>query len=249
MSKLFGCLICALCVGSNALGVEVRHIAQTKVEAKILAALDKPFDFDYEAMPLSKVVSAISERFAIPVNLDVSALEASAISPDCEVTIHLKGATLEAGLQKLARDLYEVSFVVTPKALVITSADTAESEEIIRVYDASRFSDPAASPDPRSSEAIEGVANLVRDFVIPEPVAAPAPDAKEVANGGRGTVRYVSSVPFGSSYELSPRVGVFGHLLIVKASASQQAQVQSLLSQVYAGLNPEQADAEVPVTP
>lgn len=236
-------LMCAALISRAALAVEVHHVPRTTVEKNILKALDRDFDFSYEQVPLSTVVSVLGEELKVPVVIDTAALDAVGVSSDMEVSLRLHGATVAAGLEMMLKEM-DLYYLVTPRALVITSRDEADSIPFVRVYDVSAIAGlgfsttrNSESADLREASSSSGsVAKLVKTFVFPELDAPKAAPAQVAENANRRAVMF-------ASYEYTedaPCVGTFGDLLVVKGSASQHKSVCDLLSQVYAGQNPEE---------
>ena len=106
--------------------------AQERIEHSLEQPLRSPLSF--VQTPLSEVMEQIREEFDIPILFDVAALEASAISPDVEVTIELNNIRLRTALDLMLKQLENLTYIIDQEVLLITTQDEADQRLRVVVY-------------------------------------------------------------------------------------------------------------------
>lgn len=114
-------------------------VGETESEAveKIEQALRGPLHstgFEFVDTPLSDVVSALQDDYGIPIKMDHKALEEIGIGSDEPVTINLHNISLRSALRLMLKQL-QLTYVIKDEVLLITTAQEAESQLKICVYD------------------------------------------------------------------------------------------------------------------
>jgi hypothetical protein len=102
-------------------------------QAKILAALDQPTEFDFQDRPLGEVVNIFKETYEIEILLDRKALSDARIDRDAPITQTLKNISLRSGLRLMLAQL-DLTYVARDGCLLITSKVEAESKLTLKVY-------------------------------------------------------------------------------------------------------------------
>lgn len=116
------------------------------MERQILAALDQPATVEFVEQPLRDVVNHLAQQHGIPLILMVQKLTEASVSPDTPITKNLKDISLRTALSLILKDL-ELTFVLRNEALLITTPEDAESEEISVVYPVHDLVQTDAGPD------------------------------------------------------------------------------------------------------
>ncbi|MDG2223474.1 MAG: sigma-70 family RNA polymerase sigma factor [Rubripirellula sp.] len=104
-----------------------------EAEAKIASALDTESSLNFSELPLSEVISSITETYSIPIAIDHHALEDIGLSAEEPVTISLKEVKLRSILNSILSPL-ELTYTVRDEVLVITENFKAEEDLITRIY-------------------------------------------------------------------------------------------------------------------
>jgi hypothetical protein len=115
---------------------EIRAATPAEAERRIDAVLAKPLrsPLDFIEVPLSAVLTAISEEYDIPIQFDATALEAVAQSPETEVSITISNVSLGTALDLMLRNVSDVSYLIDNEVLLITTEDEVQSRPEVRVY-------------------------------------------------------------------------------------------------------------------
>lgn len=138
---LFGLLAGATTAEDEVPGISVLKVvsdepdrSDSEAEDKILRKLIKT-DVDLAVVdsPLKDVAELLSERLEVPIRLNVRALEDVALAPDIPVTFNLRGAKAHTLLRLLLRQL-DLTYLVEPSGIVITTPGEAENHEQARFY-------------------------------------------------------------------------------------------------------------------
>jgi hypothetical protein len=112
---------------------------------RIQQALSQTTSLEFMDAPLSEVVDYLKSVADIPILIDRRALDEIGIGTDAPVTISLEGISLNSALKLLLRQL-ELTVVIDDEALVITTAEEAETRREIRVYAVPDLKTPAYLP-------------------------------------------------------------------------------------------------------
>ena len=96
-------------------------------QAKILAALDRPIEFDFQDRPFDGVIDYFEKQYGIEILLDNKALDDAGIRVNLPITLALKNITLRSALRLLLTQL-DLMYVVGDGYLMITSKTEAETE-------------------------------------------------------------------------------------------------------------------------
>jgi hypothetical protein len=94
-------------------------------ELAIRGALTKNVDFDYVDTPIEKFAKSIAEKYHVPVNLDLKALNDLGITGETTLTKVVKGVPLQSALRLTLRDL-GLSYMIYDDAIRITSPDVVD---------------------------------------------------------------------------------------------------------------------------
>jgi hypothetical protein len=93
----------------------------------------------------------LREEYDLPIQFDLTALEAAAATPDVEVTIEVNNMSLRSALELTLRQVEDLTYVIDNEVLLITTQDEADQRLRIVVYrvdDLVRVGDgPLQSPD------------------------------------------------------------------------------------------------------
>jgi hypothetical protein len=100
---------------------------------QIRAALEEPTAFDYFDVPLAEVARNISSQYDIPVLLDHRALQDVGIDAGLAITASYRRLPLRQALAYLLRE-FELTYLISDEALVITTDEAAERRMSLRVY-------------------------------------------------------------------------------------------------------------------
>lgn len=110
--------------------------ARQDIEAKdaIAEALrTKTFDLNLIDTPVETFARQLEKHLGVPVRLNAHAMEQLGLSPDMPITYAMSGLRAQTHLKLLLRQL-ELTYVVTPHEVVITTHDDAEWREEARFY-------------------------------------------------------------------------------------------------------------------
>lgn len=102
-------------------------------QSGILAALDRPAEFDFQERPLRDVLNYFKQKHKIEILVDDKALKIAGVGTDARITLTLKNITLRSALRLLLRQL-ELTYVMGDSYLLITSETEAESKLSLKVY-------------------------------------------------------------------------------------------------------------------
>ncbi len=102
-------------------------------QAKILAALDQPTEFDFQERPLGEVMDYFKQQHELRIVLDNRALSDEGLDADTPVTQTLKNIRLWSALRLLLEQL-DLTYVVRDGYLLITTKTEAENKLRIKVY-------------------------------------------------------------------------------------------------------------------
>jgi hypothetical protein len=114
-------------INNDTTASEVSHPRQQSLLERIELALDSvikaPFDVADE--PLIEIIAILQADYDIPILFDHSALSELAISPETEVTLHVRNITFRKTLELLFRQsgLEDLTFVVDDEVLLAGVAE------------------------------------------------------------------------------------------------------------------------------
>jgi len=113
---------------------------RSATEEKIRAALDEDTYLEFIETPLEQVVDFLKEQHAIPIEMDVRALDDVGIGTDVLITRNSKGISLRSALQLLLDDL-ELTYIIKHEVLMITTTEAADAHVETHVYSLHRLGD------------------------------------------------------------------------------------------------------------
>jgi hypothetical protein len=102
-------------------------------QAKILAALDQPTEFDFKERPFGEVIDYFHQKHEIKILLDRKSLRDAGIDTDAPITQTLKNIRLRSALRLMLAQL-DLTYVVGDGYLLITSENEAENKLSVKVY-------------------------------------------------------------------------------------------------------------------
>ena len=108
----------------------------TRNEKRIYEALEQTVTqtFEFEETPLRAAIQQLQDEFDIPIVPDVQALNDAGIDLDATtVTQKLSGISLRSALRLLLKDA-GLTYLVKDEVLLITTAEKAKEELIVKVY-------------------------------------------------------------------------------------------------------------------
>ncbi|MHB1037911.1 MAG: vWA domain-containing protein [Pirellulales bacterium] len=109
-------------------------LAQQKPnERKILEALDKDTDLEFEQTPLGDAVTELATQHGINIQLDTKALTDAGAGTDTPVTLYLKGISLRSALRLMLKSM-DLTYTIQDEVLLITTPEEAGQRLSKRVY-------------------------------------------------------------------------------------------------------------------
>lgn len=138
-------------------------------QAKILAALDQPTEFEFRERPLGEVIDFIKQKHDLQILLDNKALEDAQVGAGEPVTLTLKNIRLRSALRLMLAQL-DLAHVVGDGFLLITSANEAENKLSFKVYPVQDLVtlDSAFRPAPVASDGEDDSPS--RSDMLPRPL-------------------------------------------------------------------------------
>ncbi len=130
-------------------------VGLTKVDANLVAALQKPVSFDFEDTPLSDVAMLVQDRLGAPVVIDSGALEDSGISSDAPVSLTVQNMPAGQALRHALRPL-DLAWILADEVLLITTSEEAELRLEVRIYPVGDLSDRRQTLSRWSGEWLSG---------------------------------------------------------------------------------------------
>lgn len=114
-------------------------IGDTNADArkKINQALNSPLHpngLDFVETPLKDVMTQLQEDYAIPIQIDVAALEENGMNLDSQVTVNIHNVSLQSALRLMLKHL-NLTTIYQDECLMITTNDAAEKRTELCVYD------------------------------------------------------------------------------------------------------------------
>jgi hypothetical protein len=140
----------------------------TKIEAKIIAALDTPTNIDFTDTPLENCFAPLQDFHKINIWLDRAAIAEEGGTLDQPVTLKLAGVRFRSVL-KLLLEPIQLSYVIEDDVLKITTPFNANKTMITRIYPVRdlygrQIIDEERQPEdkeiPKGTQAAEGRGDL-----------------------------------------------------------------------------------------
>lgn len=167
-----------------------RTPAQLRIESVLNKPLKAPLSFVH--IPISELARVIVEDYDIPLIIDSTALKASGLTPDEEVTIEIGNVSLKSALSLLLKSASDgaMTYIIDDEVLLFTTSEVAAKRLQTRIYPVDQLT-ASLQPAPRLAVA-KAAANT--------PPADPTTDLAEALiltispdswrrNGGRGDVQ------------------------------------------------------------
>jgi hypothetical protein len=107
--------------------------AAVEEQEKILRTLESKREWDYADVPLATVAATLGKELGVDVILNATALDNVGVGSDVPVTFRARAMSVRCGLRHLLRPL-GLTWLIRDRAVVITTAEDAESELDLRVY-------------------------------------------------------------------------------------------------------------------
>ncbi len=142
-------------------------LAEVSQKEAILRALrDKRFDLQLTDTPLAEFAKQLETKLGVPVRMNVRALEDMGLGPDLPITYHMTGLRAYTHLRFILREL-ELTYLVTPYGVTITTPDDADNHEEARFYPLGDLvylaeATPAFQPD------FDSIINVIDTSIRPE---------------------------------------------------------------------------------
>lgn len=102
-------------------------------EQKILDALEKPTQVDFNQTSLQDVVDVLKDEHLIEIQLDSNPLAEAGLESDTPVTARFKNVSLRSALSLLLKPK-EMTWAIRDEVLLLTTLDVADSLLITRTY-------------------------------------------------------------------------------------------------------------------
>ena len=175
---------------------------------EIRKALDEKTSFAFVETPLAKAIELLAKRHRIPMILREDKLREAGVPSTTRITKNLKDISLRSLLHLILNEL-ELTFVVQDDALIVTTPEDAESQEIIVAY------------------PVEGI---VTTFAGP-PVAADWDSLAELITGSIRPDSWDFSGP-------APTMGYGDRWLVLSQTENVHEQIHDLIVQLRCILAP-----------
>jgi hypothetical protein len=135
-------------------------------DERIRAALGETISCDFRDRPLSQFAQALGQRLGISVILDVRGLNDAnpRITPDTLITIERQDASAESVLAALKQ--WNMQWIVSDEALVLTSSDEADKHLVLKIYPVRDLLDMDTSD---GSYDCDPLIQLIQDVVVTIP--------------------------------------------------------------------------------
>ncbi|PQO29971.1 DUF4974 domain-containing protein [Blastopirellula marina] len=142
-------------------------LAEVAQKEAILQALrEKKFDLQLVDTPLADFAKLLAAKLGVPVQMNVRALENIGLGPDMPITYAMTDLRAETHLRLILREL-ELTYLVTPYGVTITTPDEADNHEEARFYPLGDLvylaeATPAFQPD------FDSIINVIDTSIRPE---------------------------------------------------------------------------------
>lgn len=119
----------------------VDYRRQSPNEQRIHQAFGEPVNLQFVGQTLEGVLQILETDFNFTIRLDTAALSDSGVGPETEMTLVIKGVSLESALETLLENVngVELDYVIENEVLKITTAEKAREAIETRVYDVRDF--------------------------------------------------------------------------------------------------------------
>jgi hypothetical protein len=189
--------------------IDFKEISVT--EERIRKALDEETTLEFIETPLADVVDVLKDMHAIPIEIDVRALDDVGIGTDAPITRCLKGVNLRSALRLLLDDL-DCTYITKHEVLMITTTDVADAHVETHVYGLHRLGDVDS----------EALAKVIQNTI--------RPDTWRTSGASHDT-----SSSSGVKAQKTPRLGTIEALpgcLVIKQSQHAHEEIIDLLMQL-----------------
>ena len=226
--------------------VTKRSADEAAEEESIEAKLARKMDFAFEGVPLSEVLSKLSEQAGVGFYIQAKALEDAGIDPSTPVAFKLRGVPLGQGLELMLWE-FELVAVEQDELVMITTNESAESQLVIRVYDcrdlltmpAVKFTDAAPAPLP-GGPFPDGYGEGTGGYGGGASGVAKPPESTSRPDQLLGII--TNAVDTGTWDEIGGpgTIGHYNGLIVITQTASTHKKVEKLLDMMRtaAGLEP-----------
>ena len=127
----------------------------SKVEERIVRALDDETEFEFVDLPLRDIVDYLKQQHNIQIILDEQALLDEGIQPDEPVNISLSGISLRSALKIILEPL-ALTYVIQDEVMRLTTETKAEELMSTRVYPVADLVIPVTTPQGGGSGQMGG---------------------------------------------------------------------------------------------
>ena len=127
----------------------------SKVEERIVRALDDETEFEFVDLPLTDVVDYLKQQHNIQIILDDQALLDEGIQPDEPINMSLSGISLRSAL-KIILEPMALTYVIQDEVMRITTETRAEEMMSTRVYPVADLVIPVQTPQGGGSGGMGG---------------------------------------------------------------------------------------------
>jgi hypothetical protein len=157
--------------------------------AKIRHVLNQPLKstgLEFTEEPLENVVNFLQHEYAVPIHVDIAALEDIGLTSDEPLSVNLQNISLRSALQLMLKQK-QLTFIITNEVLTITTPEEAEDEPMTCVYDVQDLKFAAPQGEPRTGGAsawadYDALIGAITECVRP---------ASWKENGGEGNLRRI----------------------------------------------------------
>jgi hypothetical protein len=177
----------------------------TASEKRIVAALDRPTEFEFSDTALSNVVDYIKQKHEIEMQVDWSGLPEAGINVSKPVTISVDGISLRSALRLILAKL-GATYIVSDEVLLITSHEKADEMIFTRTYPVEDLLTPPTfqpgegKQGSKYDDAYEPLVKVIMRTIKPE---------SWEQNGGPGDIAAIAaakSLVISQTYEVHEKV-------------------------------------------
>jgi general secretion pathway protein D len=105
----------------------------TESEAQLANALEQRVEFNFVDTSLADVANWLQDELGHTVVLDIPSLKDAGVDGNLRITGRAKSVSLRAAL-RIILDQFDLAWILRDSLLLITTADRAENDTIVRVY-------------------------------------------------------------------------------------------------------------------
>jgi hypothetical protein len=117
-----------------------RQTPQGPIVDKLKTALDKPFKFDFQELPLQDAAITIAGKTKVPFSIQGQALEEAGLRSDELISLLTAEMPLRATLQAIEDEVSQLQFVLRDYGVLITTKDYAERHGYVPVLEPAKES-------------------------------------------------------------------------------------------------------------